>query len=180
MQDALANLMQNRTTFVIAHRLSTVRRADLIIALENGRVAEIGTHDELVGAAGRRVREAVRAAGVRRRRAGRPIGRRCCRDSIDDRICGRQPRGRERQGQRHREVGQSPVSRHAAQDAVVAWRRSSRASRPCCSSGLTRGRVEVVAVRGAHHAAAARRSCSTRRSSSAWRRPSKRRGRAGW
>jgi subfamily B ATP-binding cassette protein MsbA len=40
--------MQNRTTFVIAHRLSTVRRADLIVALEKGRVAEVGTHDTLV------------------------------------------------------------------------------------------------------------------------------------
>ena len=47
-QDALANLMRNRTTFVIAHRLSTVRRADLIVALEDGRVAETGTHDTLV------------------------------------------------------------------------------------------------------------------------------------
>ena len=48
VQDALANLMRNRTTFVIAHRLSTVRRADLIVALEKGEVAEVGTHDELV------------------------------------------------------------------------------------------------------------------------------------
>jgi subfamily B ATP-binding cassette protein MsbA len=48
VQDALANLMRNRTTFVIAHRLSTVRRADLIVALEDGRVAELGTHDTLV------------------------------------------------------------------------------------------------------------------------------------
>jgi subfamily B ATP-binding cassette protein MsbA len=49
VQDALVNLMRNRTTFVIAHRLSTVRRADKIVALEHGRVVEIGTHDELVG-----------------------------------------------------------------------------------------------------------------------------------
>jgi subfamily B ATP-binding cassette protein MsbA len=52
VQDALANLMKDRTTFVIAHRLSTVRRADLIIALERGQVAEIGTHDELVSKPG--------------------------------------------------------------------------------------------------------------------------------
>jgi subfamily B ATP-binding cassette protein MsbA len=52
VQDALANLMKDRTTFVIAHRLSTVRRADLIIALERGEVAEIGTHDELVSRPG--------------------------------------------------------------------------------------------------------------------------------
>jgi subfamily B ATP-binding cassette protein MsbA len=48
VQDALANLMRNRTAFVIAHRLSTVRRADAIIALEKGRVAEIGRHEELL------------------------------------------------------------------------------------------------------------------------------------
>ena len=48
VQDALVNLMRNRTTFVIAHRLSTVRRADKIVALEHGRVVEIGTHDDLV------------------------------------------------------------------------------------------------------------------------------------
>ena len=65
MQDALANLMRNRTTFVIAHRLSTVRRADLIIALENGRIAEIGTHDELVG----RARAASMRSSTRCRRS---------------------------------------------------------------------------------------------------------------
>ncbi len=48
VQAALVNLMRNRTTFVIAHRLSTVRNADLIVALEHGLVAEVGSHDELV------------------------------------------------------------------------------------------------------------------------------------
>jgi subfamily B ATP-binding cassette protein MsbA len=48
VQDALTNLMRNRTAFVIAHRLSTVRRADAIVALEKGRVAEIGRHEELL------------------------------------------------------------------------------------------------------------------------------------
>jgi subfamily B ATP-binding cassette protein MsbA len=48
VQDALLHLMQNRTSFVIAHRLSTVRRADAIIVLERGMVREIGRHDELL------------------------------------------------------------------------------------------------------------------------------------
>jgi len=48
VRDAVANLMRNRTTFIIAHRLSTVRSADIIVAIEKGRVAEIGTHDTLV------------------------------------------------------------------------------------------------------------------------------------
>ena len=48
VQDALAKLLMNRTSFVIAHRLSTVRRADLIIVLDRGRVAEVGRHAELV------------------------------------------------------------------------------------------------------------------------------------
>ena len=48
VQDALAQLMLNRTSFVIAHRLSTVRRADAIIVIEDGRVREIGRHEELL------------------------------------------------------------------------------------------------------------------------------------
>jgi ATP-binding cassette, subfamily B, bacterial MsbA len=48
VQDALQTLMRNRTSFVIAHRLSTVRRADQIIVLEKGRIVEVGKHDDLL------------------------------------------------------------------------------------------------------------------------------------
>lgn len=48
VQTALQNLMQNRTAFVIAHRLSTVRRADRIIVMENGAITDIGSHHELL------------------------------------------------------------------------------------------------------------------------------------
>ncbi|MEL6444748.1 MAG: ABC transporter ATP-binding protein [Bacteroidota bacterium] len=48
VQEALARLMDGRTTFVIAHRLATVRDADWILVLDHGRIVETGTHDELV------------------------------------------------------------------------------------------------------------------------------------
>ena len=48
VQSALHNLMSGRTVFVIAHRLSTVRRADRIVVIENGTIADIGCHDELM------------------------------------------------------------------------------------------------------------------------------------
>ncbi len=48
VQEALQNLMKNRTSFVIAHRLSTIRNADVIVVLEDGKVKESGTHQELI------------------------------------------------------------------------------------------------------------------------------------
>ena len=52
VQDALDNLMRNRTTFAIAHRLSTIRNADLILVMDGGRIVERGTHDALYAAGG--------------------------------------------------------------------------------------------------------------------------------
>ena len=53
VQDGMDKLMAGRTTFVIAHRLSTVRNSDCIIVLEQGRVIERGNHDQLIAAKGK-------------------------------------------------------------------------------------------------------------------------------
>jgi ABC-type multidrug transport system fused ATPase/permease subunit len=52
IQKALENLMKNRTTFIITHRLSTVRNADLIVMMEHGKIVEMGSHEDLIAAGG--------------------------------------------------------------------------------------------------------------------------------
>ena len=53
IQDSLEKLMKGRTTFVIAHRLSTIRKADQILIIEEGRIVERGTHEQLIKKEGR-------------------------------------------------------------------------------------------------------------------------------
>jgi ATP-binding cassette subfamily B protein/subfamily B ATP-binding cassette protein MsbA len=70
IQASMATLLAGRTTFVIAHRLSTVRRADLILLMEDGRVIERGTHDELMRARGEYSRMVLRQAEYSAESAG--------------------------------------------------------------------------------------------------------------
>ena len=71
IQASMAALLAGRTTFVIAHRLSTVRRADLILLMEDGRIIERGTHEELMERARRLLRHGPPPDGVARLRGRR-------------------------------------------------------------------------------------------------------------
>lgn len=75
VQSALSNLMEGRTVLVIAHRLSTVRRADRIVVLEAGQVTEIGTHEELLVRGGTYSRlYALQFGEGEEARRGEPVG----------------------------------------------------------------------------------------------------------
>lgn len=72
IMDALQTLVRDRTTFIIAHRLATVQRADRIIVLQKGAITESGTHAELVSRNGTYARYAARQFGARAPRAVAP------------------------------------------------------------------------------------------------------------
>jgi ATP-binding cassette subfamily B protein/subfamily B ATP-binding cassette protein MsbA len=67
IQGALGEILKDRTSFVIAHRLSTIQGADLILVMEDGRVVERGTHDELMRSSGRYATMVVLQTETRRK-----------------------------------------------------------------------------------------------------------------
>jgi ATP-binding cassette subfamily B protein/subfamily B ATP-binding cassette protein MsbA len=74
IQESLHRLTRDRTTFVIAHRLSTVRDADRIVVLDGGRIVEIGSHEELLAAGGRYASFLTRQLEPDPGHAGGPVG----------------------------------------------------------------------------------------------------------
>jgi ATP-binding cassette subfamily B protein/subfamily B ATP-binding cassette protein MsbA len=74
IQAALREILRGRTSFVIAHRLSTIQEADLILVMEDGRVVERGTHDELMRSSGRYANMVVLQTDTRREREPPPTG----------------------------------------------------------------------------------------------------------
>ena len=71
---ALERLMAGRTTFIIAHRLSTVRRADLILLMEDGRVIERGDHEQLMQARGAYYEMVLRQMETHGKDGEQPLG----------------------------------------------------------------------------------------------------------
>ena len=68
IQNAFAKMMQGRTSFIVAHRLSTIREADIILVMKDGSVIEQGNHDELLGKNGFYAKQPITASLQRRHR----------------------------------------------------------------------------------------------------------------